>query len=355
MPRYKDTTDRRAAIRPTEHIRIMKKRIDIVSVRDNPDYTRRAAEYAASCRSEVPHAVYEDYIAEVPYAAGPLPRWYLLTADDRPVGCAGLVPNDFISRCDLWPWVCALHVDEPYRGRGFVGMLLKRCIAEAEQAGCPSLYLATKLTGYYERYGFVYMCEGYGADGNALHIYRYDIRGAALLTGGGYTIRPERTGERGRLYELVKNAFATAKVSDGTEQDFADMLRGSDAFIPALALVAEYRGDPVAHLLLTRKYVRLKNGTHYEGVLAAPLSMDAARRGIGLGSVLLGEGMRRARALGFGAVFLCGDPAYYHRFGFRSVMRYGIVPEDDLPAECAMAAELYPGALAGIAGTIAYR
>ena len=54
-------------------------------------------------------------------------------------------------------------------------------------------------------------------------------------------IRPESEsnfGER-EIYELVKVAFQTAKVSNGKEQDFVTQLRNSPDYIPELALVAE--------------------------------------------------------------------------------------------------------------------
>ena len=44
------------------------------------------------------------------------------------------------------------------------------------------------------------------------------------------------------IYELVKTAFATAKVSEGDEQDFVEPLRRGGGYIPDLALVMEDRG-----------------------------------------------------------------------------------------------------------------
>ena len=40
-----------------------------------------------------------------------------------------------------------------------------------------------------------------------------------------FTVRQEREAEFPAIYELIRTAFATAEVSDGDEQDFANRLR----------------------------------------------------------------------------------------------------------------------------------
>ncbi|MFV0473109.1 MAG: GNAT family N-acetyltransferase [Pikeienuella sp.] len=48
----------------------------------------------------------------------------------------------------------------------------------------------------------------------------------------------------------------------------------------------------------------------------APLAVAATARRRGLGAALVEAGLARARAEGWAAVFVLGDPAYYGRFGF---------------------------------------
>jgi putative acetyltransferase len=50
-----------------------------------------------------------------------------------------------------------------------------------------------------------------------------------------YTIRPEQEHEFPLIHALIKEAFATAKVSNGDEQGFAARLRVSD--VPGKARV----------------------------------------------------------------------------------------------------------------------
>ncbi|HWR07601.1 hypothetical protein [Sporomusa sp.] len=52
-------------------------------------------------------------------------------------------------------------------------------------------------------------------------------------------IRKETEKDFSQIYDLVKAAFQTAKVSDGKEQDFVNQLRSSSNYIPELALIAE--------------------------------------------------------------------------------------------------------------------
>ena len=52
-------------------------------------------------------------------------------------------------------------------------------------------------------------------------------------------IRQETKEDFKEIYKLVKNAFETARVSNGKEQDYVNELRASSKYIPELALVVE--------------------------------------------------------------------------------------------------------------------
>ncbi|MGI6239715.1 MAG: GNAT family N-acetyltransferase [Christensenellales bacterium] len=116
--------------------------------------------------------LYDDCIAHSADAGAPLPRWYALCDNGRIVGCAGLIANDFISRQDLYPWLCALYVEPEMRGRGYGGALIEKARTDARAAGFPHLYLCTDHIGYYERYNFTYIGQGYHPWGEESRIYR---------------------------------------------------------------------------------------------------------------------------------------------------------------------------------------
>ncbi len=167
-----------------------------------------------------------------------------------------------------------------------------------------------------------------------------------------YIIRREMEKDFPEIYTLIKTAFETAKVKDGDEQDFAANLRKRSEYIPELALVAEKRGKLIGQIMLTKTYVDQPDGKQYEGLLIAPVSVLLEYRDIGVGSALIQKGMERGKQMGYGAVFLCGDPAYYQRFGFVPTTRFGIKYAHDVSEQFIMAYELVEGALDNVYGII---
>jgi predicted N-acetyltransferase YhbS len=162
-------------------------------------------------------------------------------------------------------------------------------------------------------------------------------------------IRQETVRDFNEVYELVKAAFKTMPFADGDEQDLVARLRNSEAFIPALSLVAESEGVIVGHVLFTR----LKIGD-YIALALAPVSVLPQFQRQGIGGQLILEGHRIAKALGYGAVVLIGHADYYPRFGYQPASLWHLVAPFEVPDEAFMAAELVPGALNGVSGMIEY-
>ncbi len=125
------------------------------------------------------------------------------------------------------------------------------------------------------------------------------------------------------IYELVKTAFETAKVSDGTEQDFVLALRQRPAYLPALELVAEDAdGALTGHIMLSRQEIPGAESA-LRALMLAPLSVALPHRRQGLGGRLIQAAADGAAAEGYNAIFLIGDSAYYSRYGFVSAVEQG--------------------------------
>lgn len=144
----------------------------IISVREEPRYALLATSYIQSkWASEETMMLYEDCISHCIEAQAPLPQWYLLMDHDEIIGCAGLITNDFISRMDLYPWVCAVYIEENHRGHAYGALLLEQGKKDAQQHGFSHLYLCTDHIGLYERYGFSHIGTGYHPWGESSRIY----------------------------------------------------------------------------------------------------------------------------------------------------------------------------------------
>ena len=84
--------------------------------------------------------------------------WYLCLEGERIVGGLGVVENDFHDRRDLAPNVCAVYTEPDCRGRGIAGRLLDLAVGDMEAKSVSPLYLVTDHVGFYERYGWEYLC-----------------------------------------------------------------------------------------------------------------------------------------------------------------------------------------------------
>lgn len=146
--------------------------MNIISARANPE---RLGEIIAYIQEKWASAetmkLYEDCVSHCVGAKFPLPEWFILEDDGRIIGCAGLITNDFVSRMDLCPWLCALYVEPDMRGRALGKILIERVCAYAEAVGFEHVYLVTDHIGYYEKFGFAHVGTGYHPWGESSRIY----------------------------------------------------------------------------------------------------------------------------------------------------------------------------------------
>ncbi|MFC0004249.1 GNAT family N-acetyltransferase [Micromonospora siamensis] len=136
-------------------------------------------------------------------------------------------------------------------------------------------------------------------------------------------LRPEGPADAGPVRRVLAAAFARPDVATPPEVGLVDELRDSDAWIPELAMVAEYGGEVVGYALLTR--VRVRGDAGVAPALAlGPVAVAPHRQRVGHGAAVVQAALEAATELGERLVVVLGDPAYYRRFGFDRADRMGL-------------------------------
>ena len=144
-----------------------------ITLREETTIKDKAAEWFNS-KWGVPKEAYlecmDDYLSgETEYG------WYLCLDGEKIVAGMGVIENDFHDRKDLSPNVCAVYTEEDYRGKGIAGNLLNMVVDDMKDKGITPIYLVTDHTGFYERYGWEFLCmvQGDGEeDMTRMYIHR---------------------------------------------------------------------------------------------------------------------------------------------------------------------------------------
>jgi putative acetyltransferase len=128
-------------------------------------------------------------------------------------------------------------------------------------------------------------------------------------TAAALTVRTAAPGDRDAILELVRLAFSET----GGQQEVDVVLDtwNLDVVPEGLELVAVENGAVVGYVLAATGHL---DGKDVVGV--APVAVTPAHQGVGVGTALMTELVRRADAAGLPLLVLLGDPHYYGRFGF---------------------------------------
>ena len=142
-------------------------RLRFVSLREAPSLEKAAADWFSS-KWGVPAEAYLECMDADLSGATEL-GWYLCLDGEKIVGGLGVIENDFHDRPDLSPNICAVYTEPAYRGLGIAGRLLDEAVYDLKSKGISPAYLLTDHTGFYERYGWEYLCpaRGFGEENDS--------------------------------------------------------------------------------------------------------------------------------------------------------------------------------------------
>jgi putative acetyltransferase len=166
------------------------------------------------------------------------------------------------------------------------------------------------------------------------------------MSAAGCEIRAEAPGDAPAIFAVQAAAFARPD-----EARLVDALRG--AVRPAVSRVAVLDGRVVGHVLVTPVRIETARGEAPACGGLAPLGVEPALQGRGIGGALVRAALAGAREL-WPAVFLLGSPAYYGRFGFELAAPRGLHYESHAFDAGFQVLLLRPGALDGIRGLVRY-
>ena len=164
------------------------------------------------------------------------------------------------------------------------------------------------------------------------------------------TIRLEEPKDHRTVEELTREAFWNLHVPGCDEHLLAHNLRTCAAFVPELDFVAMAGDEIVGNIMYCRSKIVEGDGVGHDVLTFGPVSVWPRLQGQGIGGALIRHSLKVAADMGFTAVLIYGDPAYYVRFGFRPAQACDIRTSEGRFHPALQALELVPGALDGVSG-----
>lgn len=161
--------------------------------------------------------------------------------------------------------------------------------------------------------------------------------------------------------ELVENVFtAHENANEGKlVRALAEEIRSKRFYVPELEIVALDRDtdEVIGHCIFSRMHLEGK----YEDklLLLSPVCVKTALQRQHISKNMIEYGFEKAKAMGYEAVIVEGNPRNYNARGFVTSTPHGILPGLTVVfprthPECLMVKELREGALGAITGTLEY-
>lgn len=157
-------------------------------------------------------------------------------------------------------------------------------------------------------------------------------------------IRHERLSDIDAREALLDDAFGDTRFRKSSE-------RLREARLPAEGL--SFIASEGRRVIGTTRLWSISVGNGTQALLLGPVAVAEDCRSRGLGGAMVRRAIQTARKLGYGAIVLVGDPAYYNRFGFSGEKTVALWMPGPFERHRLLGRELKAGALGGARGMIA--
>lgn len=145
--------------------------MNIIRLANHPELVEQAASWFSSKWSIEVEAYRDSIKTSISHKEG-IPQCYVILDDNQNIiAGVGIIENDFHSRKDLMPNLCALYVDNAYRKQNLARQLLDFARADIKKMGFEQLYLITDLNDFYERCGWKFLTLVDTDDGEMIKMY----------------------------------------------------------------------------------------------------------------------------------------------------------------------------------------
>ncbi len=147
------------------------KEIEVKKIWEHADMLQKAAQWFHE-KWDIPAADYQESMETCIMQKNGVPQWYFVQNENQDIiAGAGVIENDFHDRKDLTPNLCALFVEEAYRGQGIARCILDYIRNDFGNMGLKQLYLVTDHTAFYEKCGWTYLTMVKDEEGTLERMY----------------------------------------------------------------------------------------------------------------------------------------------------------------------------------------
>jgi predicted N-acetyltransferase YhbS len=172
------------------------------------------------------------------------------------------------------------------------------------------------------------------------------------------TIKTAQEGFLEESLDFVEKVFTESEDAESGKlvRSLVKEIRSKRFYVPELDLVMVNEENCVIGLAIFSKF-HLDGKYENQLLLLSPVAVKTELQRQHISKDLIEAGFEKAKALGYEAVIVEGNPQNYNSRGFKTSYQHGIVasPKIALPAvKCLMGKELVAGALSHIKGTVDY-